>query len=68
MGEIEVAVREEKMNISWEATSEPNDFHWNYTVSITDRRTSRGVFSDVVSMNVTHLSTQELGLGLLPPS
>ena len=65
--EIEVAVREERMNISWEATPEPNAFHWNYTVSITDNRTDRVVFSDVVSMNVTHLSIQQLGLGLLPP-
>ena len=68
MGEVEVAVREKRMNISWQATPEPNDFHWNYNVSITDNRTGRVVFSDVVSMNVTHLSTQQLGLGLFPPS
>ena len=61
-----MAVIEDKLDISWDATPEPNDFHWNYTVSITDSITGRVVFSDVLPMNeteLTDLSAQKLRFG-----
>ena len=60
-----MAVIEDKLDISWDATPEPNDFYWNYTVSIINTKTNGEIFSDTVSMNVTKASTQKLGLLLL---
>ena len=64
VGTISVAVVEDKLSISWGATPEPNDFYWNYTVTVSDSKTEREVFSDVVSMKETQLSAQGLVLGL----
>ena len=61
-----MAVMEDKLNISWDATPEPNDFHWNYTVSIMDSDTVSALFSDVLPMNeteLTDLSAQKLRFG-----
>ena len=45
------------LNISWKETPEPNDFSWNYTVSLTDQRADDELFSDVLLMNGTQLNT-----------
>ena len=64
VGPISVAVMEDKLSISWGATREPNDFCcWNYTVTVSDSKTGREVFSGV--LNETQLSARGLVLGLV---
>ena len=66
VGTISVAVVEDKLTISWEATLEPNDFYWNwnYTVTVSDNVTGREVFSDVLNdTELSNLSAQELNFG-----
>ena len=64
--EIEVSVvGRERLNISWEETLEPNDFTWNYTVSVTDNITGTEVFSSKLPMNETQIIDepfQKLGM------
>ena len=49
--------------VSWEEPIQPNDFTWNYTLTITENTTGSDVNRMVLNMNVTHLnaSTNEMG-------
>ena len=61
--EIEVSlVGGERLNISWEKTPEPNDFTWNYTVSVTDNITGSEVFNRNRLMNETQVIDDKLGM------
>ena len=64
--EIEVSVvGGKRLNIWWEETLEPNDFTWNYTVSVTDNITGTEVFSSKLPMNETQViyePSQKLGM------
>ena len=62
VGNISVSVRGEELIIAWEHTLEPNDFSWNYTVSIINIKTGSEVFRRVLPNTLTNVSTPELGM------
>ena len=57
-----MSVRGEELIIAWEHTLEPNDFSWNYTVSITNTESGSEVFRRVLPNTLTNVSTLELGM------
>ena len=62
VGNISLSLIEEELNIAWGHTLEPNDFSWNYTVSIINTKTGSEVFRRVLPNTLTNVSTLELGM------
>ena len=62
VGTISVSLIGEELIIAWEHTLEPNDFSWNYTVSIINTGSGIEVFRRVLPNTLTNVSTLELGM------
>ena len=57
-----MSVRGEEYTIAWGHTLEPNDFSWNYTVSIINTKSGSEVFRRVLPNTLSNVSTLELGM------
>ena len=62
VGNISLSLIGEELNIAWGHTLEPNDFPWNYTVSIINTKTGSEVFRRQLPNTLTSVSTLELGM------
>ena len=58
---VSVSIENDSLIISWERPVQPNDFTWNYTITINDSTTQLN--RTVLNMSIAHFdaSTDQLG-------
>ena len=54
---VSVSIVNDSLIILWEEPVQPNDFTWNYTVTITNNTTGSQLNKTVLNMSITHLDT-----------